>query len=175
MTVIGIAGRAGVGKTTAANAIAASLERQGRTVRILPFAAPLKRIAFSLGWDGKKDARGRRLLEVLGTDAGREYDPDLWVRLWRDAAEGELSSGVVVIADDVRFANETDAVRARQGLVVRLVRSRGWLADSLAWIGRRFAHPSNRDRVRADRTYVVRDGDIVRINEIAAELAEEML
>jgi hypothetical protein len=170
---LGICGADRSGKTTLAKAVAAELARSGRSTLDVAFAHEVKLTAFRMGWNGKKDARGRRLLRLLGTECGRRcVGPDCWVELW---ARETHSTAYPVLSDDLRFANEAEAVRARDGLVVRLVRSRGLLADAWTRLTRPFRHASNRDNVKADRIYVVRDGDIVRINEIAAELAEEMM
>jgi hypothetical protein len=86
---------------------------------ILSFAEGLKRCASEwFGWDGKKDERGRRLLQTLGTDAGRHYDPEIWVRMWKARAWALLATGNWIVADDVRFENEAAAVRELGGLVV---------------------------------------------------------
>ena len=83
--IIGIAGAAGAGKSTVAKTI---VDVFGQThAKILPFAAPLKKFAIDLGWNGKKDKRGRRLLQLLGADCGRDcIDKDIWVKHWRNAA-----------------------------------------------------------------------------------------
>ena len=45
------------------------------------FARPLKTLAFNyLGWDGEKDEKGRRFLQLLGTDVGRAWDENIWLR-----------------------------------------------------------------------------------------------
>jgi hypothetical protein len=170
---LGICGADRSGKTTLAKAAAAELNRSGQELLHAPFAGEVKDIAFSMGWNGRKDAQGRRLLRLIGTECGRQcIGPDCWVDRWMTTRRGWPD---FVITDDLRFANEAEAVRNRDGLVVRLVRSRGPLADAWTRLTRPFRHASNRDNVRADRTYVVRDGDIVRLNEIAAEIAEEMM
>jgi hypothetical protein len=69
---IAIGGRMQVGKTTAADRL---VERHGFVKYAL--AGPIKEIARTgFGWDGQKDARGRRLLQEIGT-VGRNYAPDL--------------------------------------------------------------------------------------------------
>ena len=121
--VIGLCGQMEVGKTATAKAIAEQVlqARWFDGVTILPFAGPLKRVAREIfGWDGTKDEKGRRLLQVLGTDAGRAYNPDLWVNLWAREAADILAQGHLVLVDDVRFQNEVDAVVGLGGQVVRL-------------------------------------------------------
>jgi len=121
MQIIGLAGRAGSGKSEAAKIIA-SCYPDG-ACRVLPFAAPLKELCCTgFGWDGKKDARGRRLLQVVGTDAGRAYNPNIWVEKWTYAALHSSYRTKCIIADDVRFENECGAVRSVGGVVWRIDR-----------------------------------------------------
>lgn len=61
------------------------------------------------------DAEPRRLLQVMGTEVGREFiGPDTWLRPLMaqiDAAPGKYS------ITDVRFPNEADAIKERGGRV----------------------------------------------------------
>ena len=117
MQIIGIAGRAGSGKSEVARMVWA----MGDDVQVVAFADKLKEIAEQLGWDGKKDTRGRKLLQQLGTDCARAYDSQVWVKCWRQGVErcGEVD---YIIADDVRFENEAAEIRRMGGCVVRVVR-----------------------------------------------------
>jgi len=122
MQIIGIAGRAGSGKSEVARMV--DLRNTVREM-ILPFAEPLKELAVrEFDWDGVKDEPGRRLLQMLGTDCGRAYDPQIWVRKWRDAKlKMEISCRPnYIIADDVRFENEAAEIHRMGGVVVRVVR-----------------------------------------------------
>lgn len=115
--LIGFSGYAQVGKTTAAGFVAERLP----DVQIIPFAGKLKQIARDMGWDGEKDEKGRRLLQVLGTECGRDcIADDIWVRHWLTAAQVRM--GCTVIADDVRFQNEVDCIRDHGGMVIRITR-----------------------------------------------------
>jgi hypothetical protein len=61
----------------------------------------------------------RLLMVTLGTEWGRDaVRPDLWIRLWKAAAE--MHERVVV--DDVRFPNEVDAIRELGGVIWRVER-----------------------------------------------------
>jgi len=64
MIILGLCGKAGAGKTTAAKMICLEFD----DAYILPFAQPVKKYAMLMGWNGKKDTKGRRLLQLLGTD-----------------------------------------------------------------------------------------------------------
>ena len=100
---IAITGRAGSGKSTFAKMLAEHLD----SFTILPFAKPLKDIAYSMGWNGEKDDKGRRLLQLLGTECGREcINENIWVRKWQERAH-EIGAKFT-IADDCRFDNEAE-------------------------------------------------------------------
>lgn len=133
--VIGLAGPAGVGKSTLADRLAAGL-RPEPTLR-LPFAGPLRDMLVALGvppgalvGDVAHKERpcvellgktARHAMRTLGTEWGRKLiGDDLWVAAWerRLAAATER----YVIVDDVRFANESAAIRGAGGVVVRLRR-----------------------------------------------------
>ena len=125
--IIGITGKAGAGKTTAANML---IKEFNNKAIIIPFAKPLKDFARKLGWNGKKDEKGRRLLQLLGTDVARKcIDEDIWVQHWKKFQEEydsfENLDGTKdcdhYIADDVRFANEADFILGQKGLVIKIV------------------------------------------------------
>ena len=105
---IGITGLAGAGKTYAANWF--KLRTGGE---IWSFAAEIKRIAATMGWNGEKDSRGRKLLQDLGS-IGREYDRQCWV--------SRMPTGRAVIIDDVRYINEAAAIRSVGGIIIRIER-----------------------------------------------------
>lgn len=75
------------------------------------------------GWDGYKESPFsrdiRRLLQRLGTEAGREA---LWDTIWIDAAFAGLPDDAKVVVSDARFFNEFDAVKMRGGRIWRIER-----------------------------------------------------
>ena len=98
--VIAIHGKMHSGKSTAAK----YMQKRTRAV-VRPFAKPIKDFATLLGWNGNKDKKGRRLLQLLGTEVGRECISDLiWVYKW----QVDLGDEDTVICDDLRFQNEYD-------------------------------------------------------------------
>jgi len=116
---IGIAGRAGAGKSTVAKMLASFLQSLNYTVDIIPFALPVKSLALSMGWNGKKDEKGRRLLQLLGTECGREcINENIWVDTW--AKKADASKADFIIADDMRFENEINFIMRRCGAIVKV-------------------------------------------------------
>ena len=136
MIVVGLCGRAGSGKSTAARYL---VESHGFVRR--PFAALLKgMLRYLLHAQGvssdvvERMVEGdlkevptphlggttpRRAMQTLGTDWGRALSPNLWIETWAASLAG-LDR---VVADDVRFENEATAVRGLGGYVFRIERA----------------------------------------------------
>ncbi|PZU95022.1 MAG: hypothetical protein DI527_02020 [Chelatococcus sp.] len=188
---IGFCGAAGAGKSTAA-------ERMVKRWRFnhVRFAGPLKAMLAALGLsveqlDGalKEEPTPllcgrtpRQAMQWLGTEWGRELiGSEFWIAAWRAAVErapgfhgpgpafrGETGFDRLIVADDVRFANEAQAIRDRGGLVVRIERAG---AGSASGPG----HASERAEFVPDR--IIRNsGDLTafraQIDALAMELRE---
>lgn len=123
-TIVGLTGAAGSGKSTLAVALACepAIKAAFSGVYCMRFAEELKRIAREeMGWDGEKDERGRRLLQVLGTECGRAYNPNIWIDKLMARIDDITDEGpTLILIDDMRFDNEAQAVRSRGGKVVLL-------------------------------------------------------
>lgn len=132
--VIGLAGRVGSGKTTAARHL---VEAHG--YRRTRFAEPLKAMLRAMGLteehvDGAlKEVpcallgghTPRYAMQTLGTEWGRQMlSPTIWTEAWGALLdrEGLGLPGFPVVADDCRFQTEAAAVRARGGVVIRIAR-----------------------------------------------------
>lgn len=83
----------------------------------------LQDVIDTYGWGNYKEteygAEIRRLLQRLGTEAGRQT---LWDSIWIDAALTGLPEDAKVVVSDARFFNEFDAVRERGGSIWRIER-----------------------------------------------------
>ena len=84
----------------------------------------LQEVIDHYGWDGYKESHFgqeiRRLLQRLGTEAGRQT---LWDSIWIDAAFAGLPEDAKVVISDCRFPNEADAIKSRGGEVWRVKRA----------------------------------------------------
>ena len=128
--LIGMTGRAGTGKDTAADYLA-------KAHRFMPiaFASPLRvMLQAGLGLTDEHFTQARKnepidwlsksprqLMQTLGTEWGRNHvNRSLWIRV----AERELHSlaGLDVVFTDVRFEEEAAMIRSRGGIIVRMVR-----------------------------------------------------
>jgi hypothetical protein len=135
MKLIGLAGKAGVGKDTVADI----LERDHDFTRYA-LAQPIKAAlceAFFLwpadftdrerkerviSWIGKSP---RQLAQLFGTEFAREMiAPDIWLRVAQKRYEAILADGVArgFVVSDVRFENEADWIRSNGGVVWHIER-----------------------------------------------------
>lgn len=106
MKIILISGKAGHGKTTFADFLEEELFLKGEVLRIA-FGDLLKDMCRRyFDWDGKKDEKGRTLLQYVGTELVRERDEDFWTDyVMRFVA---VMRPDFVIVDDWRFIEEIE-------------------------------------------------------------------
>lgn len=120
--VLGICGHAGAGK----DMVADYLVKELGFVR-LAFALPIKQMAseyfFVNGDDlerSDKPERVRKLLQMLGTEVGRAYDPDIWVEHMHVNILNAPFNKIVIT--DVRFPNEAEMLVKEFGADLILIR-----------------------------------------------------
>lgn len=107
MKVILISGKAQNGKDTVADFLHKALVNDGKRVLVTHYADLLKYICTNyFGWDGNKDARGRRMLQYVGTDVIRKQNPTLWVDFVSMLLKYFHENWEYVIIPDCRFPNE---------------------------------------------------------------------
>lgn len=179
--IIGFTGRAGSGKSTAADWV---LRNQNQVAK-LAFARPLKRMAYELlrevlpkdhpitatdyinnpaykevpiSFLGNYTAR--KVMQTLGTEWGRKaMHEDFWVAIAAGKAERVLGTSfrksesvpIKLVFDDLRFANEAEMVRAYGGVVVRIERPDAEKPPEVS------AHESEHFGFAADMT-IINDG-----------------
>ena len=132
-TLIGLIGYGQSGKDEVGKALA---EHYG--FERLAFADPVRQMALGINpvvtrggirlsevvrWDGWDRAKTnypeiRMLLQHVGSSARDILGPTVWL----DAAFNQMQEGRRYVLTDVRFENEADAIRARGGLLFRVVR-----------------------------------------------------
>jgi len=130
-SLLGICGRKGSGKSTAAQVL---LDAGWKRVK---FADPLKNMLRVIGLDDRHiegdlkelpcDLLGgktpRWAMQSLGTEWGRNcIFPDFWMSLARREIALVLAQGYSVVVDDVRFDNEADMIRELGGSVLLIKR-----------------------------------------------------
>lgn len=128
--IIGISGKARSGKDTFAN----MLHNKIYNSKIVRFAQPIKdmiKAGFNLSTEciegDLKDKplcelnglSPRLLMQTLGTDWGRELDPDIWIYTLMSSIDNIKED--IVIIPDVRFLNEAKFVR-NSGMLVHINR-----------------------------------------------------
>lgn len=111
MVIVGISGKAGFGKDTAAQIMKDELEAVGKSVRILHYADLLKWMCKTyFDWNGEKDDKGRTLLQHVGTDVIRQQQPDFWVDWIIQILEFFPDLADCILIPDCRFPNELEAL-----------------------------------------------------------------
>jgi len=95
---------------------------QYATIQGRPFPTFLQNVIDEFGWDGYKETKYkdevRRLLQRLGTEAGRQT---LYDTVWIDSAFDGVTGDKIAVTDP-RFYNEFDAIRERDGIIWRIER-----------------------------------------------------
>ena len=116
MITLCISGKAASGKTTAAQVICEEFLAES-----FAFGDGVKRVALELGWDGKKDTRGRKLLQDIGR-VGREYSSDLWVNksIQQAKSYAPWPKDSICIFSDCRYPNEIARVKQEMYNVITM-------------------------------------------------------
>lgn len=133
MVIIGISGYASSGKDTVAQIL---VDKFG--YKRMAFADSIRDILYTLnplaqkgiyikqlvdeyGWDiAKQDPEVRRLLQVLGTEVGREFFGD---DIWVDTLIAKIEPEDKVVITDVRFPNEAREINYLAGQIWRVNRN----------------------------------------------------
>ena len=163
--IVVIGGKARVGKTTSANYLYSALkfyEFQGIRLYQTAFSYPIKELATAhFGWDGKKDEKGRRLLQVIGTEAGRAYDENIWVKKLEDRIFSQIFPYNFVFVDDWRFPNERDYFKENPFYDVTTI----GIIREVRLTGDAASHPSENSLDMSEMDFVIdNNGTIEELN-----------
>lgn len=122
MKVICITGKARHGKDTVAGMMAEIMRNDGKRVLIAHYGDLVKYICKTFfGWDGKKDEKGRTMLQYVGTDKIRAVSPDYWVDFIANVLTIFQGEWDYVLIPDCRFPNEYEVMQ-HYGFDTTLVR-----------------------------------------------------
>jgi len=157
-----ITGKAGSGKTTLARAV----QKLYPGGIIVPMAMYLKHYAREIGWNGLKDARGRKLLQDFGT-VFRDYDPYVWVRQSLTEWVITYRDYTLFIADDIRYPNEVERIGQFFGIqnvtVIRMERHANELEGSVA------QHASETEFLQITPDFIISNDGGLQELEVEAE------
>lgn len=107
--VLLISGKARHGKDTFAKVFKDCAITYGKKALIIRYGDILKCVCTNcFGWDGKKDKRGRTLLQQVGTEVIRKNNPDAWVNCVIEIVKGFGDNYDYVLIPDTRFPNEIE-------------------------------------------------------------------
>jgi len=131
--IIGISGKAGVGKDTVADYIL----RQHKDCKKEAFADPVKRIAVEIFGFTKEQVYNQKLkeivddywgvtprkfLQLVGTDMFREvFRKDVWVVLFNKKFIS--SPHKITLVSDIRFQEEIDYIKSQNGIIINILRN----------------------------------------------------
>jgi len=105
--VIIISGNAEHGKDELAKILQEKYEEDGKRVFTVAYGDYLKFIAAKyFDWNGKKDEKGRGLLQHLGTEVVRERNPNFWTTIVKMLVDVFHDSFDIFLITDARFYNE---------------------------------------------------------------------
>lgn len=125
MKIVCISGKAQHGKDTAAKLLEETLKAQGNRVLIAHYGDLVKYVCKTFfGWDGKKDEKGRTLLQRVGTDKIRAVSPDYWVDFIVSILDIFCDEWDYVLIPDTRFPNEYEIYETygMDAILLRVVR-----------------------------------------------------
>lgn len=131
MLLIGVSGKAGSGKDylTTRYIIPFIKGVMGESVLTWSFADQLKvnvMAQYNVEYNKlyvSKDENTRRLLQIEGTEKGRNvHGSDVWVKYFSGWVDVLTNRGIDnIVVSDVRFQNEVDYIRKHNGLLIRVV------------------------------------------------------
>lgn len=158
-TVILLSGKAQSGKDFIANIMKQQFEENGNKVLVTHYADLLKYILKTFfNWDGKKDKKGRDLLQRVGTDVIRKKMPDYWVNFISQMISFFPNGWNYILIPDARFPNEIEVMQKNPDVNVITIRiNRGNFTPQLTLEQQQHPSETSLDEYGFDY-YVTNDG-----------------
>lgn len=164
-----VSGHIGSGKTLFSDMLVSEMNYKGWRGARFSFASGVKEIAVRMGWDGKKDERGRRLLQDIGM-TGRTYNQDVWVS---DLIDKFIPLQIyypfdIIVIDDWRFTNEREYIEKNPMYDVVTLRIKRELFEDNN-------HISEHSLPRDDSYYsgiILNTGDMISLQRTAVATSE---
>lgn len=180
--IIGIAGKARHGKNTSAKFIGDYFTSKDILWKEFSFANEVKKICLLFGakeedlWGDKRPAKARRLMQVVATEAGREYNSNIWIdKLFEQKKFQEIEKQGVAIITDVRFINEVEQILIRKGKIILIERPN---APSIEYGANHVSETSIDDIKKKflDKIYYIynKEGSLENLRKIILELLIKM-
>jgi hypothetical protein len=193
--IIGVVGRAGVGKDTVCNMAVTILKNHKVGARRIAVADPIKEIceqvfgkAFGVpssafwGTQDEKNAEleaipgwtGRKILQHVGTEGFRHIHDQVWSKLMYARAVELLEKEQLdaVLVSDVRMLTESELVQHGGGIVVRVVRP---LTDSTNNQGLR-GHATELEQTSIKEDFVINNEgrSLVELEVLVHQLLQQL-
>jgi len=167
MKLIGIVGKMGVGKSTAADMLVSQYGFIKKS-----FSDALKMMLINAGMITKEEAyekktdNSRWLMQKVGTEIFRnQVSKSYWIDKLDESIFRYLSLNGLIVVDDVRFMSEADYIRGNGGVLVKIVRDTGVVSD----------HASEREQdLIVPDMVVTNDGDLDELKQSMALVVEGM-
>lgn len=141
---------------------------------IIHYADLLKFMCTSLfGWDGKKDERGRELLQRVGTDVIRAQRPDFWVDFIIEELKLFAGQWDYVLIPDARFPNEIDRLKEAGFDVTHLRIEREVMCSTLTAEQKKHSSETALDDVQPDHV-VYNNGTLIDLTRSILMFAREI-
>lgn len=182
MKCIIISGKAGHGKDMTAHFMREKLEAEGLRVITIHYGDAVKWVIKDyFNWSGQKDEVGRQLLQQIGTNVVRAYDPNFWVDIVGKllVAFDKANLFDVALIPDARFENEIEVIMDMLPNSVR-VRIERRNEDGTAWINETLTeeqrqHPSETSLDNYVFDYVIlNDEGLDLLKESATTVLEDI-
>lgn len=107
MKILLLSGKAQHGKDSTANILKSHFDNINKESIILHYGDELKTVCSKyFNWDGKKDKKGREILQLVGTNLARKHYPTIWVDIVILFVKALFFDKDYVVVADFRFSDE---------------------------------------------------------------------